>query len=126
VDRAGSQAATRRYLSLEKTVHQQHVKHILFFDAMPYLEAQYYSKYPEECAMILLPRDEQPDVHSAHVIMNLSRYDPLQFWHIDELKQHASDTVLIGPTANTLKALEQSGFTLEVPVTEPWKVAYLH
>ncbi len=124
VDRAGSQGATRRYLSLENQAHRNNIQHIVFFDALPYLEARYYSRYPQQCVLFLLPPEEEVDAHATRVLFNLTQYYPMQFWSMDDLKAHARDTVLIGPTPNTLKVLEQSGFRLDVPITEPWKVAY--
>jgi uncharacterized membrane protein len=125
VDRAGSQGATRRYLSLENTVHRSDIRHIVFFDALPYLEARYYSRYPEQCVLFLLGPDEEIDAHATRVLFNLDKYYPMQFWTLDDLKERARDTMLIGPTPNTLKAMEEAGFELEVSVSEPWKVAYL-
>ena len=125
VDRAGSQGATRRYLALENRVHRADTQHIVFFDALPYLEARYYSRYPQQCVLFLLPPDEEVDAHATRVLFNLAAYYPMQFWTLDDLKNHARDTVLVGPTPNTLQSMEQAGFRLDVPVTEPWKVAYL-
>ena len=50
---------TRDYLSLEGTLHSEGKQFFVFSDPFLFLEAQYYSKHPEECILLLPPDFEQ-------------------------------------------------------------------
>jgi len=126
VDRAGQQTVTRRNLTLEGRLLGDGKRFILFSDAMVYLEAQYYFQHPEGCALILAPREEDPDYDSGRLVLNLARYYPLHIWALEDLTKHARETALIAPPPSTLNALDQAGFKAEVRFSEPFRVVYMH
>ncbi len=125
---------TRDYLSLEGTLHAEGKRFFVFSDPFLFLEAQYYSKYPSEC-VLLLPRDfeqEAPAGRSSpdpymhqRVELILSRYYPLQFWQTEQLREHAPQTALIKPTSDVLESAKQAGLDVEVRFSQPLKVLSL-
>ena len=107
---------------------------MVFSGPLIYLEAQYYSRHPEEC-VLLLPQDfgrqasrsepaPDPYLHQR-LLLNLSQYYPLQFWQFYEVTASARDVALIEPTPDVLEAMTQAGFKLEYRASKPLKVVYL-
>lgn len=125
---------TRDYLGLEGTLRREGKQFFLFSDPFLFLEAQYYSRYPEEC-ILLLPSDfdqegatgrSSPDPYMhQHVEVVLSHYYPLQFWRTEQIREHAQETALIQPSAEVLNAVKQAGLDVAVRFSQPIRVAYL-
>ena len=49
----------------------------------------------------------------------------MQFWKLDNVKQHIRETALIQPTRETLEAVKQAGFQVETRYDKPLEVVYL-
>jgi len=106
----------------------------VFSDPFLFVEAQYYSKYPGEC-ILLLPLDFKQDTPAGRsspdpymhqrVELILSHYYPLQFWQTGQLREHAQQTALIKPTPDVLDVMKQAGFDPETRFSTPVKVVYL-
>src|SRR5271157_2609615 len=117
--------ASRQYLSLEDSLFQDGKKFVVFSNSWLFMAGQYYSRYPEDC-IFLLDSDKANSTNlGVNLALNLASYHPLQFWKIDNLKQHARETALIQPTRNTLETLEQAGFKFETRFDNPREVVYL-
>jgi hypothetical protein len=122
---------TRAYLNLEPALRADGKQFLVFSDPFLFLEAQYYSKYPSDC-ILLLPKDfEQkaaahPDPYMhQRVEVILSHFDALQVWQADRLREHARDAALIKPTPDVLDAMKQAGFASDVRFDPPVAVVYL-
>ena len=123
---------TRAYLGLEGTLRDEGKRFLVFSDPFLFLEAQYYSKYPGEC-ILLLPPDFEKEVSAGRpdpymhqrVEQILSHYYPLQFWRTGQLREHAQQAALIKPAPDVLQAMEQAGFDAKVRFSQPVKVVYL-
>src|SRR5271157_525853 len=94
----------------------------LFPDSRLYLEAAYYAK-SEDC-IFLLGSDATQKANQLN-LLRLAQYYPLQFWTMDDLKRHASQTAFIAPRPDTLDALRLAGFQISVRFTKPLSVVYL-
>lgn len=57
--------------------------------------------------------------------MRLSRYSPISYWHLDDLKSHAREAALINPSGKAMKFLNQSGFEADTRFFGPVQVVYL-
>jgi hypothetical protein len=124
---------TREYLVLEATLKQDGRQYFVFSDPFLFLEAQYYSRYPDQ-SILLLPSDfhqpaadrSSPDPYMhQRVEVLLSQYCPLQFWNLDQLRHHAPQTALIQPTPEALQAMKQAGIQDRVRFSQPLTVVYL-
>jgi Dolichyl-phosphate-mannose-protein mannosyltransferase len=122
VDPDGQQTVAIRYLSVEGPVLSDGKQFLLFHVGMLHLEAQYYSKRPEGC-ILLLPSSGKllPPVREELV---LAQFHPMQFWKLDDLKQHARETALIDPQPETVEAMRQAGFQVTVRFSSPVRVLY--
>ncbi len=60
------------------------------------------------------------------MLLNLSHYHPLQFWQVDDLREHAQEIALIQPPAELVESLKKAGFQPAVRFSAPLKVVYLH
>lgn len=123
-------ALTKQYLDLERHLGNDGKRYILFSQVLLYLEAQYYSTYPNEC-ILLLPSGYKQNPTAARyqqerMLLNLSHYHPLQFWQFDDLREHSQEIALIQPPSDLMETLKKSGFQLEVRFSAPLKVVYLH
>jgi Dolichyl-phosphate-mannose-protein mannosyltransferase len=125
---------TRDYLGLESALQEDGKQFFVFSDPFQFLEAQYYSRYPGQC-ILLLPAEFQqkvtpgrtspdPYMHQRVEVL-LSQYYPLQFWRLDQLRGHAQETALIKPTPEVLDAMKQAGLKEEVRFSQPVRVVYL-
>ena len=125
------QRETAEYMSLEDSLQKDGKQFTVFSAPSLYLDSEYYSKRPGKC-ILLLP------LNAAHeaavlplfplfqgVVFNLAQYYPLHFWKVDDLKKHASETALILPSMETLDAMRQAGFKIEVRFSKPLLVVYL-
>jgi len=125
---------TRAYLGLEGSLRSEGKQFFIFSDPFLFLEAQYYSKYPDQC-VLLLPSDfyqkatpgrSTPDPYMhQRVEVTLSHYSPLQIWQWEQLQEHASQSALIKPSKDALEAAKRAGFAASVKVSDPMKVVYL-
>ena len=125
----------RQYLELESSLAIEGKRYVVFSNPLLFLEAQYYSNHPEECILLLPsdftqdvdPRRTSPDPYlHQRLELNLSQYYPMQFWRIDDLRNHASEAALIEPPPDILSQVKQAGFNVEVRLSKPLTVAYLH
>ncbi len=82
-----------------------------------YLEARYYAADPQ---MIRVLR--APDLPVLPV-----EKDPLsiRYFSLDDLRQHARETALVGPSPELLSRVEKMGFHIHWRMTTPLAVAYL-
>jgi Dolichyl-phosphate-mannose-protein mannosyltransferase len=125
----------RPYLELEGALATEGKRYIVFSNPLLFLEAQYYSNHPERC-FLLLPPDFTPQVGPRRTTpdpylhqrleLNLSQYYPMQFWRIDDLRNHAAEAALIEPPPDILSQVKQAGFTVEMRFSMPPTVVYLH
>jgi Dolichyl-phosphate-mannose-protein mannosyltransferase len=125
---------TREYLSLETGLRKDGKRFFVFSDPFVFLEAQYYSKYPNECILLLPPdfnlqataRRSTPDPYMhQRVEAILSHYYPLQFWQLDQLREHIQGTALINPTPEVLDLIRKAGLQTDVRSSQPVRVVYL-
>jgi uncharacterized membrane protein len=130
----------REFLELQSPLTLDRKSYIVFSSPLLFIEAQYYAEHPEQC-ILLLPagyiegaeqRREPTDdvVHDASMgsyalEVGLSHYYPLQFWRIDDLKNHAADVALVEPTRETLNQVRDAGLTPVVQSSKTLAVAYL-
>ena len=124
---------TRDYLSLEGMLNSEGKEFFVFSDPFQFLEAQYYSRYPDRC-VLLLPSDFSretsgrssldPYMHQR-VELLLSQYYPLQIWQLSQLQGHAHETALIKPTPEVSNSLRQAGVEDTVRLAQPVKILYL-
>ncbi len=122
VDPFGQQTATREYLKLESAIDSDGKRYILFHDSLLHLEAKHYSRHAGEVYLLLGPSG--PETPTARVQVNLSRYSPLQFWKLDDLKQHAQETAVIDPDPELVEAMKRAGFAPTVRFPKPVQVMY--
>lgn len=131
----------RQFLELETPLWTDGKHYLVFSSPLLFIEAQYYSNHPEECILLLPsnfiadadPRRTYPDsdpqrasLGSFALELNLSKYYPLQFWRIDDLRNHPAEVALIEPTQETVKDVKDAGWELETRFSKPLAVAYLH
>ena len=122
---------TRAYLNVENSLRADGKQFLVFADPFLFLEAQHYSKYPDDC-ILLLPSDfdskaaagPDPYMHQRVEVI-LSHYSPLQIWRPDQLREHARAAALIKPTPDALGTMKQAGVESEVRFAEPVKIVYL-
>ncbi len=105
---------------------------MLFSNDIIYMNAQYYSSHPKQCALLLDANtgrgapDAQAQADVLHWEFNLSRYYPLHYWDWNDLRKHADDTALIDPSPAVVDAMKQAGFTPVIRYSRPLTVVYLH
>ena len=124
---------TRAYLGLEDTLEGDRKQFFVFSDPFQFLEAQYYSKHPDQC-ILLLPADfnqharpgRAPDPYMhQRVELLLSGYYPLQFWDLSQLREHAQEAALIKPSPEAVDAVKQAGLAVEDRFNQPLRIVYL-
>jgi len=124
----------REYLTMESWLRREGKQYMVFSPPLIFSEAQYYSRYPADCILLLPPDFDQqassiqssPDPYlHQRLLLNLSQFYPFQFWRLYNLKAYSQYVALIEPTPDILEALRQAGFKLEVRSSEPLKVVYL-
>ena len=125
---------TRDFLSMESALRAEGKHYMVFSPPLIYSEAQYYSRHPEECILLLPPDFEQranrqqssPDPYlHQRLLVNLSQFYPLKFWQVYDVTASAHEVALIEPTPDVLDALRQAGFKLEFRSNKPLTVVYL-
>ena len=79
-----------------------------------FLEVRYYSKHPERYVLWSSWAPAPP----------VSKYYPMQFWALDEIKQHAREVVFVDPKLESLEALQQFGIRTVVHKSDPLFIFY--
>ncbi len=121
----------RPFLQIESSLQLEGKRYFVFTSPLIFLEAQHYSAHPEQC-ILLLPSDfsrqtkpgPDPYLHQR-LELNLSQYYPLNFWTLDDLRNHAAASALIEPTADALKDLRDAGMPAQTRFSNPLQVVYL-
>lgn len=125
---------TRQMLAMEDTLNSDGTHFIVFSDAFHFLEVEYYSKHPEQCAL-LLPDDfnqqassrrSTPDPYMhQRVELLLSKYYPLTIWRTDVLRANTQRAILIDPTPEALDTIKRAGLHVVEHAAKPVPVMYL-
>ena len=115
---------TRQYLDLEESLNGEGKRLMLFSRPLLYLQADYYSKHPDQCILLLPPGfDREPGYQAQRALVHLSRYSPLQFGLPPyDLGERAHDAVLIQPTPEVLDGLKKAGFRVHLRSSRPFEV----
>ena len=121
----------RPFLQAESLLQVEGKRYFVFSGPLLFLEAQHYSRHPEEC-ILLLPSDFSrqpkpgPDPYQHQRLeLNLSQYYPLQIWTLDELRRHQADSALVEPDAQVLRDLQRDGMQSRLRASTPLNVYYL-
>lgn len=109
---------------MEVALHGEGKRFLVFSSSILHAEIAHYSRHPDDC-FLLLPPDPTDQTIQNVMELKLAQYYPLQFWTLDELKQHASEVALIEPRPDILDELRQAGFRLTVRSPKPMEVVYL-
>jgi hypothetical protein len=121
----------RPFLDVESALQLEGRRYFVFSGPLLFLEAQHYSGHPAQC-VLLLPSDfnqqakagPDPYLHQR-LELNLSQYYPMQFWTVDDLRRHATESALIEPDETALKDLREAGIQAARRFSEPLQVDYL-
>ena len=122
---------TRKVLSLEDALRNDGKQFIVVCDHGLQMEARIYSKHPERYAVLVLPDTDIASRIRPEVV--LSRYYPMAFWSMEDLRKHARETALIAPGKSdytrpaflrALDTLKQDGFQIRTRFTQPLEVVY--
>jgi len=121
----------RPFLQVESSLQLEGKRYFVFTAPLIFLEAQNYALHPEQC-VLLLPSDftrqarpgPDPYLHQR-LELNLSQYYPLQFWTVDDLRRHQTESALIEPTSDALRDLQQAGIAAHTRFATPLEVLYL-
>ncbi len=125
---------TRQILAMEDILNSDGKRFFVFSDAFHFLEVQYYSKHPEQCALLLPDDFDQPlSSHRAtpdpymhqRVELLLSQYSPLRIWRTDMLRTNAKQAILIDPTPKVLDAMQRAGLQVVEYAQKPVPIMYL-
>lgn len=123
----------REFLSVEPSLRAEGKRYMVFSPPLIFSEAQYYSRQPDDCVLLLPPDFDQPsDALSApdpylhqRLLLNLSQFSPMQIWRPYNLQAYAPEVALIEPSQGVLDALRRDGFQLRVRFSTPLKIVYL-
>ena len=111
-----TQERTKAMLAVEEQLWSHGVRYFVTNDTDHlFLEARYYSKHPE-CYVTssYLPGTAPP----------VSRYYPMQIWGLDEVRQHASESVFVDLPPASLEALQRFGIHTVVHQSGPLFITY--
>jgi uncharacterized membrane protein len=108
------QERTRQMLALEDTLRREGKSHFAIARNLPFLEAWYYSKHPEQYEFLAFG---EPWL--------MRKYAPLKFVFAQEVVACAGQTAVIDPEPPMVEALERAGLHLKVRFAEPHYVLYL-
>jgi hypothetical protein len=106
------QEQTRQMLALEGTLQREGKRHFAVTNNMLFLEAWYYSKHPEQYALVA-------------PAWSLKKYVALNILSVEEIVADARQTAVIDPMPALAEALERAGLHLKVRFAEPQYVVYL-
>lgn len=123
VDPNRQQTKTRQYLGLEGPLRGEGKRFLVFSSSVLHVEVAHYSAHPEDC-ILLLPSDLTHTNIQNLMEFKLAQYAPLQFWTIDDLKEHAPEAALIEPRPDVLDDLRRAGLRIVIRPQSP-TVAYL-
>jgi len=124
----------REFLNVESVLRAEGKHYMVFSPPLVFSEAQYYSLHPNDCVLLLPPDfQQQPDALQSspdpylhqRLLLNLSRFYPMQFWRLYNLKAYAQEVALIEPSQDVLDALQRSGLQIQVRSAAPLRVVYL-
>lgn len=122
----------REFLQVESSLQLEGKRYLVFSGPLLFLEAQQYASHPEQ-VVLLLPSDfnraptagPDPYLHQR-LEVNLSQYYPMQFWTVDDLRRHQSQSALIDPDDGALRDLRQAGIHVDRRFAMPIPVDYMH
>jgi uncharacterized membrane protein len=103
---------------------------VLQADTLLAIEAVYDSRHPEVYRLFhdpTLPRVDYPPIMEGifHLNQRLGPYLPLSYWNLSDLREHASEAVLVDPPDDVLEALEEAGFNCQTHFAGALKIVYL-
>ena len=109
----------RQILGMENVLHDDGKRYFVLCHQGRYAEARHYSRHPEEYALLT-----SLDHGNLHETMILAQYHAMQFWTLEDLRNHARETALISPLPSDLDTLKQAGFQTTIRFTKPLMVVY--
>jgi len=112
----------RQMLSMEDVLHNDGKRYFVVCNQARYGEATYYSKHPDDYALLLLPSVQG---YWTHELKTVAQYHPMQIWTLEDLKQHARETALLMPVESNLDSLQQAGIRATMHFTKPIAIYYL-
>jgi hypothetical protein len=119
------QSSTRRALELEGTLRREGKHFTVLTNGMLYLELRNYARRPEEY-VLLVPSEEYLKFHNTpRYTVALSRYYPMQFWNLEDLRTHAAETALLGFSTEDLTLLENIGLRTHTRLPDSLGVTYI-
>ena len=122
IEAAGDhQERTRQMLALEDTLHREGKSHFAVTSNLQFLEAWYYSKYPNQYGYAGL---RQSWVIKKYIALN-KKYAPVNILSIEDIVAHARQTAVINPGPALIEALERAGLQTKVRFSGPQYVVYL-
>ncbi len=125
IDPFGQQAGMRQALQLEPTLHNEGKRFFVFTDGLVFLKLNYYARHPEEY-VLLLPAPTYPETpNTSRYASALGRYRPMQCWNLEDLRSHARETALLGPSPVALRAMKKAGIETTVRFAAPMEVDYV-
>jgi hypothetical protein len=118
----GGTAKLKEALEWEGDVLKDGKKNIaVAVDGLIGLEARYYSKHPERYAFVATPHMGVV----ARTNRNLSQYQPMRFWSVEDLRAAARDTALMDPTDEMLQPMIDAGFKVKQLPYKEIRIIYL-
>ena len=117
---SGYYSPVRQIQSMEAPWMSDGKRYLVVSNPSRYMEALHYSKHPERYVYFYLNHAGQ------HEMRTLALYYPMQFWTMDDLKHHASESALIMPTWHIAEAIRQAGIQVDMQPSSPVEDAYLH
>jgi hypothetical protein len=121
----------RPFLQMESSLQMEGKRYFVFSGPLLFLEAQHYANHPERCVLLLpsdfnRPQNGGPDPYlHQRLEVNLSRYYPMQFWTVDDLRLHQAESALIEPDETALRDLHDAGIHLDRRFSTPIQVDYV-
>jgi hypothetical protein len=125
IDPFGQQTQTRQALQLETSLRNEGKRFILLTSGMLFLELNYYSKHPEGYVLLVPSAQYLEIANTTRYDFGLGRYHPMQFWNLDDLRNHTRETALLQPTPLGMRVVKEAGFETTVRFAGPMEVDYL-
>jgi hypothetical protein len=100
---------------------------VLQADSVLAIEAVYDSRHPEVYRLFHDPTLPRGPVGEGLFNLNqrLGKYLPLSYWNLSDLREHASEAVLVDPPDDVLEALHEAGFNYQTHFAGALKIVYL-
>ena len=109
-----AQERTRIMVNLEDQLAAGGAKYIVLDAAdLLYLEARYYSKHPERYVWWV---DVKPPA---------SRFYPLQYWTVDDVRRHSREAVLVDVPLSRIQFLQEAGYRTKLAWHYPFRLTFL-